>query len=124
MSEFPGSGLDLKDVVGSDNKLESFINNSVIDPDMLTIPKVGPKTVKELKRVKIYNTTQLMGQFAVFNCELVKCLEWFGSVVSFTHSKMIVTVVLYRMEMLGFMVPELPEGWRSLDRHGKMPKND
>ena len=68
-SEYPSSGLDLKDVVGSDNKLSIFINTVTINPDLLTVPKIGEGTVKDLKKRGIVTTTQLVGQLALFNFE-------------------------------------------------------
>ena len=119
MSNYPSSGIDLKDVIGSDNKLNLFINNSILDPDLATIPKVGPATIKELKRVKIYTTNDLMSKLLNLKLDYVQCVEWLGQTISYTQSKQIVDVMLYRMEMMGIVVPPVPDNWRKLNRYGQ-----
>jgi len=115
-------GIHLKDVVGSDNKLNDFINTNILNPDLLTVPKIGPNTAKELKRKGIKTTNDLIGKFLTLRCDYVECLQWLGATVSFTQSKQIVSVVFYRMEMMGFVIPKLPDDWVKLDRHGNRPE--
>jgi hypothetical protein len=112
--KFPSSGLDLKDVVGSDAKLEAFINSKQVDPDLRTVPKIGEKTEDDLKKAKIRNVIQLIGKFAEFEFDFEKCVKWIRSTVTFNQSKMIVVVILYKLDQIGLVVPPAPDNWRTL----------
>jgi len=104
--------LDLKDVVGSDNKLERFINLEKIDPKLCMIPKLNPMVEKDLNEKGILTTYHLIGKFMEFNLDYFKCVDWIKAATTYNQSKHIVTVVLYRLEMIGFIIPDLPENWR------------
>ena len=58
---FPSSGLDLKDVLGSDAKLDLFINSKQINPELTSVPKLGPVTAQDLNRVNILTVNELIG---------------------------------------------------------------
>jgi len=112
--DFPSSGIDLKDVVGSDNKLEAFVNSTKLSPELKSIPKVGSGTVHDLKKVGITTTNQLIGKFASFNFEFADCLEWMNKHISFTQRKQILICILFKLEMMGMVIPPVPDDWRKL----------
>jgi hypothetical protein len=112
--KFPSSGLDLKDVVGSDAKLEAFINSKQVDPDLQTVPKLGPATERDLNKAGIWTVNQLIGKFAMFNCDFAKCVDWMSMNVKYNQYKMIVVVILYKLDQIGIVVPPVPDNWRTL----------
>ena len=107
----PECGIDIKDVVGSDNKLEIFINNP-IDNELTTIPKLSPSARSDLNKVGIKTTNQLIAKFMHLDLNYCACVDWIKTVISYNQSKHIVTVIFYRLEMMGFVIPKVPENWR------------
>jgi len=105
-------GLDLKDVFGLDNKLNNFLNSTCISNDLCTIPKLRQETAVELNTVGINTTNQLIGKFASFDFEYERCVDWLRGNISYIYAKQIVTVVLYRLEMAGFLIPKVKSNWR------------
>ena len=114
------SGLDLKDIVGADNKLEIFINSAVIDNSLNFIPKMRPELVYDLNKVGIDTTNKLIGKFAGFNFEYKSCVDWLRKIKNEPDvlpninnlCKNVVVVVLYRLEMAGLFIPKVEENWR------------
>ena len=114
ITKYPASGIDLKDVVGSDVKLNPFINETYLNPDLMTVPKIGEGTVKDLKKVGITTTNQLVGKLASFNFDYEECIEWIKSTIRYNQRKQILDCLLYKLEMMGFVIPEAPEDWRHM----------
>jgi len=103
-------GIDLSDITGSDVKLEKFVNSKLMGNDLIDVPFIGKTTVSQLEKHEIRTLNQLVGVFMSLNLVYADCVKRMRTICTFNKIHQAVAIILYKLDMLGFDVPVLPEG--------------
>lgn len=106
------SNLDLRDVVGSDTKLENFMCSKKVKNNLLDVPKLSERDVWILKEANVKTTNDLIGVFASLDFNFKRCVDFMKNLGLNSQCKHAVVTIFVKLNEF-LEMPRAPDNWRS-----------